>query len=182
MGFIEAKQYTSAAEMRSAHAATRARLIGQPHQPKPKIREVIKLVYVHQEIQHDAHVNDRYRYLAKNPQAMKRAIWNLISDAVTEHNNQRFRALPLIRKMCYYYGVTYADIISANRTAAITFPRQKMMWVVKQATPLSLPEIGRRFGGRDHTTALHGIRKIDALIAANDPSVAELKQWGGGND
>jgi chromosomal replication initiator protein len=52
-----------------------------------------------------------------------------------------------------------------------------MIWVVKKLTMLSYPQIGRHFGGRDHSTALNAISRIDALITANDPSVADLKGW-----
>lgn len=62
-----------------------------------------------------------------------------------------------------YYGVTRADILSARRTAAVVKPRQVGYYLSKVLTRKSLPEIGRRFGGRDHTSALSGIRKIERL-------------------
>jgi chromosomal replication initiator protein len=62
-----------------------------------------------------------------------------------------------------YYGLTQADLISERRNRAIARPRQAAMWVAKQITTRSLPDIGRRFGGRDHTTVLHAIRRIEEL-------------------
>ena len=58
-------------------------------------------------------------------------------------------------------------MIGPKRLRTIARPRQVAMYLCKQLTSRSLPEIGRRFGGRDHTTIMHGIRKIDELIAAD---------------
>jgi chromosomal replication initiator protein len=63
-----------------------------------------------------------------------------------------------------YYNIRVIDLRSARRTANIIMPRQVAMWFSKQLTPLSLPVIGRLFGGRDHTTVLHAARKIDRLL------------------
>lgn len=86
-------------------------------------------------------------------------------------------ARPIIREMCRHYGVTYEDICSQRRTDALVLVRQKIAWVLRKRTHYSYPEIGRKLGGRDHTTILHAERKIDRLIAAGDPRVAELEQW-----
>ena len=64
-----------------------------------------------------------------------------------------------------------ADLISDRRTRAVARPRQAAMWLAKQLTTRSLPDIGRRFGGRDHTTVIHAVRRIDQLRAA-DPQLA----------
>jgi hypothetical protein len=68
--------------------------------------------------------------------------------------------------------VTLQDLKSARRTKNIVHPRQLAMYLVKTLTPRTLPDIGRRFGGRDHTTVLHAIRKIDAL-RRSDPVLAD---------
>jgi chromosomal replication initiator protein len=70
-----------------------------------------------------------------------------------------------------HFGLKQADLISERRNRAIARPRQAAMWLAKQLTTRSLPDIGRRFGGRDHTTVLHAVRRIDALRAA-DPQLA----------
>jgi len=54
---------------------------------------------------------------------------------------------------------------SARRSRAIARPRQVAMYLAKQLTSRSLPEIGRKFGGRDHTTVMHAVRKVDELCA-----------------
>ena len=62
------------------------------------------------------------------------------------------------------YNVSRSDILSERRTAAVVKPRQIAMYLSKVLTLRSLPEIGRRFGGRDHTTVLHAVRKIEKAL------------------
>ena len=62
------------------------------------------------------------------------------------------------------YNVSRSDILSERRTAAVVRPRQIAMYLSKVLTLRSLPEIGRRFGGRDHTTVLHAVRKIEKAL------------------
>lgn len=71
-------------------------------------------------------------------------------------------ALALI---CERFGVSSIDILSARRTQNVVLPRQVFMWLMRRYSPMSLPEISMRCGGRDHTTALHAARKVDALLA-----------------
>lgn len=71
------------------------------------------------------------------------------------------------RKVAEHYNVRLSDLIGPKRLRTIARPRQVAMYLAKQLTPRSLPEIGRRFGGRDHTTIMHGIRKIEELMATD---------------
>jgi len=64
-----------------------------------------------------------------------------------------------------YYGLRMADMTSARRQRQVARPRQVAMYLAKLLTPRSLPEIGRRFGGRDHTTVMHAVRQIERLQA-----------------
>lgn len=68
------------------------------------------------------------------------------------------------RVVCQYYSLERLDLVSARRTKNIVRPRQCAMYLCKKLTPRSLPEIGRRFGNRDHTTVLHAVRKVEELI------------------
>ena len=70
-----------------------------------------------------------------------------------------------------HYSLKQADLISERRARAVARPRQVAMWLAKQITTRSLPDIGRRFGGRDHTTVLHAVRRIEQL-KAEDPQIA----------
>ncbi len=69
-----------------------------------------------------------------------------------------------------HFGLKQADLISERRNRSVARPRQAAMWLAKQLTTRSLPDIGRRFGGRDHTTVLHAVRRIEAL-KAEDPQL-----------
>jgi chromosomal replication initiator protein len=70
-----------------------------------------------------------------------------------------------------HFALKQADLISERRNRAIARPRQAAMWLAKQLTTRSLPDIGRRFGGRDHTTVLHAVRRIEEL-KQGDPQLA----------
>ena len=69
------------------------------------------------------------------------------------------------KKVAEHFNIRVADMHSARRARAVARPRQVAMYLSKQLTARSLPEIGRRFGGRDHTTVMHAVRKIEELIA-----------------
>lgn len=82
----------------------------------------------------------------------------------------------IIRKVTDHYGVNLTDMLSARRTRSIARPRQVAMFLAKKLTSKSLPEIGRRFGKRDHTTVIHAVKKIEELQSidsqiANDVEV-----------
>ena len=69
----------------------------------------------------------------------------------------------IIRKVADHYNLRMSDMISARRSRTISRPRQLAMFLSKNLTSKSLPEIGRRFGGRDHTTVIHAVKKIEEL-------------------
>lgn len=86
--------------------------------------------------------------------------------------NERKVTVDMIQKtVAEHYALKQADLISERRARAVARPRQVAMWLAKQITTRSLPDIGRRFGGRDHTTVLHAVRRIEAL-KAEDPAMA----------
>jgi chromosomal replication initiator protein len=76
------------------------------------------------------------------------------------------------KKVAEHYNIRVSDMHSARRARAVARPRQVAMYLAKQLTPRSLPEIGRKFGGRDHTTVIHAVRKIEEL-SAYDPTFKE---------
>ena len=81
------------------------------------------------------------------------------------------------RRVAEYYHLKMSDMVSARRAREVARPRQVAMYLAKRLTPRSLPEIGRRFGGRDHTTVMHAVKRIDELRAADrelDADVARL--------
>ncbi len=86
-----------------------------------------------------------------------------ISDLIRTREPKRVKIEDIQKLVANHYQVTRADLLSARRTATVVLPRQIAMYLSKSLTLRSLPEIGRRFGGRDHTTVLHAVRKIEAL-------------------
>ena len=87
-----------------------------------------------------------------------------IRDLVRTREPRRVKIEDIQKLVATRYNVSRADILSERRTAAVVKPRQIAMYLAKALTPRSLPEIGRRFGGRDHTTVLHAVRKIEKAI------------------
>jgi chromosomal replication initiator protein len=76
------------------------------------------------------------------------------------------------KRVAEHFRIRISDMHSARRSRAVARPRQVAMYLAKQLTPRSLPEIGRKFGGRDHTTVMHAVRKIEEL-RAGDGSLSE---------
>ena len=73
-----------------------------------------------------------------------------------------------------HYNVARADLLSPRRARSIVVPRQIGMYLAKKLTSRSLPEIGRRFGGRDHSTVLHAVRKIEDQMKTDDRLAREV--------
>ena len=82
-------------------------------------------------------------------------------------NDRRVTIDEIQKRVAEHYNIRLADMHSARRARAVARPRQVAMYLCKQLTPRSLPEIGRKFGGRDHTTVMHAVRKIEELRASD---------------
>lgn len=90
---------------------------------------------------------------------------SVLRDLVQGSTPRRVRIEDIIKLVSRHYGVSKPDILSQRRHRSVVWPRQIGMYLSKQLTARSLPEIGRRFGDRDHTTVLHAIRKIENEIS-----------------
>lgn len=86
-----------------------------------------------------------------------------IQDLIRMREPKRVKVEEILKLVSSHYNVSRQDILSSRRTAVVVKPRQVAMYLAKTLTLRSLPEIGRRFGGRDHTTVLHAVRKIETL-------------------
>ncbi len=95
-----------------------------------------------------------------------------IRDLVRTREPKRVKIEDIQKLVATHFNVSRADILSSRRTATVVRPRQIAMYLAKVLTLRSLPEIGRRFGGRDHTTVLHAVRKIEGL-SNNDGQLNE---------
>ncbi len=74
-----------------------------------------------------------------------------------------------------HFGLKQADLLSERRTRSVARPRQVAMWLCKQHTTRSYPDIGRRFGGRDHTTVLHAVKKVEELLTSDDQIARDVE-------
>jgi chromosomal replication initiator protein len=88
---------------------------------------------------------------------------------------KRVKIEEIQKLVAVHYNVSRADILSSRRTATVVRPRQIAMFLSKVLTLRSLPEIGRRFGGRDHTTVLHAVRKIEGLTGSDKALCDEIE-------
>lgn len=98
-----------------------------------------------------------------------------IRDLLRSQEPRRIKVEDILKVVAKHYGVTRGDMVSERRHRSIVWPRQIGMWLAKTMTSRSLPEIGRRFGGRDHTTVLHAIRKIEGELQGNSRLRAEIE-------
>lgn len=87
--------------------------------------------------------------------------------------------LRLLNILCIRYGVTVAELKSPRRARRVCLARQIAMYLMLQELGWSLPNISRRLGGRDHTTALHGIRKIKRMIDESEEFREEVEEIAG---
>ncbi len=99
----------------------------------------------------------------------------ILKDLIKSSPQGRIRIDDILRSVGKHYNVTRADLLSPRRARSIVRPRQVGMYLAKQLTSRSLPEIGRRFGGRDHTTVLHAVRKIEELLQQDDKLARDVE-------
>ncbi len=99
----------------------------------------------------------------------------LLGSALRGGPERRITVDEIQKTVADHFSLKQADLLSERRTRAVARPRQIAMWLCKQHTTRSYPDIGRRFGGRDHTTVLHGVRKVEELIAADDQIARDVE-------
>ncbi|MGV8832601.1 MAG: chromosomal replication initiator protein DnaA [Devosia sp.] len=87
-----------------------------------------------------------------------------LGDLIRSREARRVRIEDILRIVSRHYKVPRNELLSARRSRDVVRPRQIAMFLAKALTSRSLPEIGRRFGGRDHTTVLHSVRKVESMI------------------
>jgi chromosomal replication initiator protein len=95
----------------------------------------------------------------------------VLQDLLRSHD-RRITIDEIQRRVAEHYNIRLTDMHSARRARTVARPRQVAMFLSKQLTARSLPEIGRKFGGRDHTTVMHAVRKVEELMT-EDPSFAQ---------
>lgn len=142
----------SAPDRRSAIKARRARFEARAIQEEPAFVEVNE--------------TDRVDILETRWAAQQKEAWfEIISEKAAPGRAPKID--DILRVSCKYFDLTRSQMTSDRRTAPVVYARQIAMYLCKFHTTKSYPEIGRRFGGRDHTTVLHGHHKIERLVHAN---------------
>ena len=94
---------------------------------------------------------------------------------VLRANQRRISIDEIQTQVAEHYRIRKAEMTSARRAREVARPRQVAMYLSKQLTPKSLPDIGRRFGGRDHTTVIHAVRQIERLRASDSELDADIR-------
>jgi chromosomal replication initiator protein len=100
---------------------------------------------------------------------------SLIGQLYRSGDPKRIRIEDIQRIVARHFNVSRTELVSARRTRTVVKPRQVAMYLAKIMTPRSLPEIGRRFGNRDHTTVLHAVRKVEGLAKEDTKLEQELE-------
>ena len=99
----------------------------------------------------------------------------ILSHLIKSADTKRVRIEDIQKIVARQFNVSKNDLLSNRRTRVIVRPRQIAMYLAKVMTPRSLPEIGRRFGGRDHTTVLHAVRKIESMTSDDQKLAHEIE-------
>lgn len=99
----------------------------------------------------------------------------ILAHLVKSSDTKRVRIEDIQKIVARQFNVSKNDLLSNRRTRVIVRPRQIAMYLAKVMTPRSLPEIGRRFGGRDHTTVLHAVRKIESMTSDDQKLAHEIE-------
>ena len=87
----------------------------------------------------------------------------MLHDVLRAHD-RRVTIDEIQRRVAEHYNIRISDMSSARRARAVARPRQVAMFLAKQLTSRSLPEIGKKFGNRDHTTVMHAVTRVNELI------------------
>jgi chromosomal replication initiator protein len=98
-----------------------------------------------------------------------------LADLIRSHEARRVRIEDILRIVSRHYKVPRNDLLSSRRSRDVVRPRQIAMYLAKSLTSRSLPEIGRRFGGRDHTTVLHSVRKVEQMMKDDGDLCQEIE-------
>jgi chromosomal replication initiator protein len=101
---------------------------------------------------------------------------HVLKDTFAERMRRPVTISEIQNIVCSYFGISKTALVGSKRTASIVYPRQIAMYLCKELTDESLPEIGRQFGGRDHSTVLHSCNKIEKLMKERRETLNQLNE------
>lgn len=168
MSTIEARTFTSGADMIAAARAVNRRL-WKAHAPVIITTPRIERIWTSYQ---QAHVSAYHtnKALREYEQATLES-----GEQRHEDHETKVRVSQIIIECSKHFGVSVLDIKSNRRTRNVVMPRQVAMYLSKTITERSLSAIGKMLGGRDHTTVLHAVRKIGAMIDAGDVVAVDVE-------
>ena len=120
-----------------------------------------------------------YRRLCAHVELVKRPLTldttKQILHDIFRANNKNVTIEEIQKKVSEYFNIKQSDMLSTRRSRVVARPRQVAMYLSKICTTKSLPEIGKLFGGRDHTTVIHAVKKIESLNKTDIPFSEHIK-------
>jgi len=157
---------------RAEHATTR---FAGMHFPPPVLDYVARAV-----VSHGRDLDGAVNRLVAANQLTGEAITiplaeKTLGDLIRTRETPKVRIEDILRIVSRHFKVPRTDLLSSRRSRDVVRPRQIAMYLAKSLTSRSLPEIGRRFGGRDHTTVLHSVRKVEELIKGDGDLAQEIE-------
>ncbi len=145
----------------------RAKLIGKEHRFSEEILEFLAEKITSNVRELEGALNRLIVHCdISNSEATLARTKELLHDLL-KSNKRRITIDDIQKQVSDHYGIQTSEMSSARRSRVVARPRQVAMYLAKQLTNRSLPEIGRKFGGRDHTTVMHATKKIDQLLATD---------------
>ncbi len=117
-----------------------------------------------------------YRDLSKKSVVDLAMVEQVTRDLFPDQSLRPISVSTIQRETCRFYGLTHAEIVGSKRSQSIVYPRQVAMYLSRELTDLSLPMIGKEFGGRDHTTVMHAFAKIQKLMSSQRDVWNQIQQ------
>ena len=117
-----------------------------------------------------------WRDLTKRQVIDVETVKEALKDFFPERSTRPISVSSIQREVCRYYTVTQMDLVGSKRTQSIVYPRQIAMYLSRELTDLSLPKIGEAFGGRDHTTVMHALKKIQKMMGEQREVFNQVQQ------
>lgn len=117
-----------------------------------------------------------YRDLSKKKTVDLQMVEQVTRDLFPDQKRRPISVSTIQRESCRFYGISHTDLIGSKRSQVIVYPRQVAMYLARELTDLSLPQIGKEFGGRDHTTVMHACSKIQKVMSSEREAWNEIQQ------
>ncbi len=158
------------------HAIVRAKLAAMPDVAMPD--DVVELLAARIQTsirELEGALNRLSAYAVLNGRAIDLDFAQEVLGEMLSAGQKRVTIDDIQKAVSAHFGMRQAEMVSARRARAVARPRQIAMYLAKRLTPRSLPEIGRRFGGRDHTTVIHAVRQIEKLRGCDADIDADVR-------